>query len=525
MAEVIKAVELAKDHKAVSVAEFFEKNRHLLGFGSKRQALLSCVKEAVDNALDACEEANILPDVKVGIKEMGKDKYKVIVQDNGPGIVKENLSHAFGKLLYGSKFHGQRQGRGQQGIGITSCVLYGQLTTGKSALIISKIHKSKPAHYIRLILDTKKNEPKILEEGVEPRFTSRGTRVELDIVGEFLSSGKQSVEEYLRRTSIVNPHAAITFVKPNGEKVVFKRTSNKLPVKAKRIKPHPDGLELGILLKMLMNTSSKSLPTFLKTEFSSIGSKTANEIIEKAKLEKRIHPAKLSRDDAERLLDAMKEVQIQAPPTDCLSPIGDDALRRSMKSEIEAEFYTTLTRKPTAYRGMPFQVEIGLAYGGDLPKDNKIQVFRFANKVPLVYEDYACAITQAVKKTAWKRYGIETPGGFPKGPIILVVHLCSVWVPFTSEGKQAIASYPAIIKEIRLGLMDVARKLQIYLNKKFRERKKAEKISTFVKYSGEVASAIASMTGEDEKKIYAYIKDMLIKKFGESYVVNEETET
>ncbi len=516
--EQIFAEKIAKEQKAVSVAEFFEKNRHLLGFGSKRQAMLTVVKEAVDNSLDACEEMGELPTIKVEIKEVGAEKYKIAVQDNGPGIVKENIGKAFGKLLYGSKFHGNRQGRGQQGIGITSCVLYSQLTTGKHTKVISKIHSSKPAHYINLVVDTKNNEPLILEEGTVDSYTVRGTRIELEISGEFINKGKQSVEEYLKRTSIVNPHAKIIFVKPTEEKSLFERTSSKLPRTAKKIKPHPDGLELGILIKMLLNTNAKSVRSFLTTEFSSIGSKTAEEILKKCSIDNRVKPDKLSMDKAEELLKAMQTTPIHAPPLDCLSPIGEEALLKSMKSEIEAEFYTTITRKPTAYRGMPFLVEVGLAYGGSLPIEEKVNIMRFSNKVPLIYEDYACAITEAIKDVAWKRYGLDQPGGFPKGPLIILVHMASVWVPFTSEGKQAIASYPEIIKEMKLAIMEAARKMQLYISKKTRARLAKQKLDTFVKYSREVVTGISELADIEEKTVKNVMDKLLINKFGEDNV-------
>ncbi|PIO00062.1 DNA topoisomerase VI subunit B [archaeon CG10_big_fil_rev_8_21_14_0_10_43_11] len=523
MAEGIHAEELAKEHKAVSVAEFFEKNRHLLGFGSRRQALITCVKEAVDNSLDACEEVRTLPDILVEIRKVEgrEDRFLVCIEDNGPGIVKRNLSKAFGKLLYGSKFHGNKQGRGQQGIGITSCVLYSQLTTGKSSLIISKTDKNEPAHFIKLILDTKNNEPHIVEEGGDKSFNHRGTRVELEIEAEFLATGKQSIHEYLKRTSIVNPHARLMFITPETEKILFQRSTEKLPELAKRIKPHPAGLELGTLMKMLRDTTKKTPTSFMRTEFSSIGAKTAQEILAKAKLSDRTKPNMLNRDHAEALLKAMQNVAIQAPPLDCLSPIGEDALLKSIKSEITAEFYTTVTRKPTAYRGMPFQIEVGLAYGGDLPRDKKANVMRVANKVPLVYEDYACAITQAIKKTDWKRYGIEVPGGFPKGPLIVIVHMCSVWVPFTSEGKQAIAGYPEVIKEMRLGIMEAARKMNVYLRRKFKMRQEQERVNTFVKYAPEIANALSELTGEDEKRIQNVINSLLVDKYGEQAIRRE----
>ena len=213
------------------------------------------------------------------------------------------------------------------------------------------------------------------------------------------------------------------------------------------------------------------------------------------------------------MFKAMQEARFQAPPLDCLSPIGEHALLKELKMEIPAEFYTTVTRRPTAYRGMPFQIEVGLAYGGELPKDKPAQLLRFANKVPLIYEDYACAITQAAKKTDWKRYGIDKSGSTPYGPLMIIVHVASVWVPFTSEGKQAVASYPEIIKELKLGLMDAARKMQIYLSRKAREKIQLERASTFRKYAVEVIDALHGLTGKDKSIIEKEMNYLLDKEY------------
>src|SRR5271165_1030302 len=178
---------MATRQREISVSEFFTKNRHLLGFDNPAKALLTTVKEAVDNSLDACEEAGILPELWVEIREIapvamgksskekagapgdraapaGPSRFRVIVQDNGPGIVKAQIPKIFAKLLYGSKFHRLKQSRGQQGIGISAAGLYGQLTTGKPVVITSKIGKGRPAYLIHLRIDTKHNQPDVVKE-------------------------------------------------------------------------------------------------------------------------------------------------------------------------------------------------------------------------------------------------------------------------------------------------------------------------------------------------------------------------
>jgi DNA topoisomerase-6 subunit B len=164
MAEVVKSAnELAAAQKSISISEFFEKNRHLLGYDNKIKVLLIIVKEAVDNALDATEEARILPEIYVKIEELDKEKYRIVIKDNGPGIVKNQIPKVFGSLLYGSKFHKLRQSRGQQGIGISGAVLYSQLTTGEPTEVVSSTGDGK-MHRYKLKIDSKKNEAIILEE-------------------------------------------------------------------------------------------------------------------------------------------------------------------------------------------------------------------------------------------------------------------------------------------------------------------------------------------------------------------------
>ena len=475
------AEDLAKKLREISVAEFFEKNRHILGYSNPAKALVTCVKEAVDNSLDACEEAGILPDIMVRISRIDRSVFRIIVEDNGPGIVRHQIPKVFGKLLYGSRFHAIKQTRGQQGLGISSAVLYAQLTTGKPAVIISKTSPKEKACRMEITIDTKRNEPEVLNESEVEWLCPHGTRIELEIVGSYVRERRQSVYEYLRQTSIVNPHAKITFIEPDGKVHEFERVSDELPKIPREIKPHPHGIELGTLMAMLRDTRTRDLKRFLMEEFVRVGEKTANEILVKAGFSGGEHPRSLDREKALRLLEAFKEVQLLPPPTDCLSPIGSDLIVKSLMKEFKAEFVHAVTRKPKVYSGHPFLIEVGLAYGGEI-KCDKMEVMRFANKIPLLYQQGGCALTKAVESVNWRAYGLQqSKNELPNAPAVVLIHIASTNVPYTSESKEAIAGIPEIVEEIRLALQEVGRRLKDYLDRKRRLQKKKKKESEIAK--------------------------------------------
>ncbi len=525
--KTVIAEELAKKQRAVSVAEFFERNRHLLGFDNKRKALLTVIKEAVDNSLDACEEARILPEIKVEIVEMGNDRYRVSIEDNGPGIVKKQVPNIFAKLLYGSKFHSMKQARGQQGIGISAAVLYAQLTTGRPTRILSRIAEDKPAYSCELKIDTKSNEPELSkEEDKEWRNKKHGVRIEMDIEANY-QKGDQSVDTYLKQTAITNPHATFIYTNPKAEQIIFARATDKLPKIPEEIKPHPYGVELGIMIKMLGATESRTLQSFLTNEFSRVGPTTAKEICERSALQPNMKPGELQLPQVEKLMEAIKNTKIISPPTDCVAPIGEELLEKGLRKEVAAEFYTSVSRSPDVYKGIPFVVEAAVAYGGEQPSDQAAKVLRFANRVPLLYQQSACASFKAVLQTNWRGYGLSQPSGsLPVGPLTVVVSLVSVWPPFTSEAKEAIAHYPEIVKEIKLALQECGRKLGSYVNKKRRVADQQERVNIFENYIPEVAGSLARLTGEGKDKIIDALRKQLAKnkEFIASYEAEHKVE-
>lgn len=460
------------------------------------------------NSLDACEEARILPEIKVVVKQVSEDRFRVSMSDNGPGIVEQKITSAFGKLLYGSKFHRLKEFRGTQGLGISGAILYSQLTTGKPAKIFSST--GKEVHAIELMIDVAKNEPHIISYSAEKNPSKwHGVKIELEAEGRYIEKG-QSVLEYLKQTAIANPYAKITYVGPNG-KTEFPRTIKELPRLPKEIKPHPHGVELGLLRRMVLSTKARNLAGFLVSDFSRVGKGSAEHMCRSAKVDAKKKPQSLNHEEIERLHKAMQAAKLIAPPTDCLSPLGEKLLTEGLKRQTGAEYAVAVTRPPAVYRGNPFQVEVCLAYGGVL-QEGSAQLYRLANKVPLLYHQGDCATTEAAVDVDWRRYGFsQSSGALPQGPLAILVHFASVWVPYTSEGKQAIADYPEIIKEMKLALQDAARKLAIYVRQKQRIRDKQMRQNLFEKYIPELSESLSKLSGEKKEKIKAELEKMLNK--------------
>jgi DNA topoisomerase-6 subunit B len=553
------AHELAKKQREISISEFFTKNRHLLGFDSPAKALLTTIKEAVDNSLDACEEAGILPDIQVEIQALNsgsssgsnsgsnsasgedgnrteaaaagnggngggngagsgkrpstrEEQYRVIVQDNGPGIVRQQVPRIFGKLLYGSKFHTLKQARGQQGIGISAAGMYGQLTTGRPVLVTSRVGARKPAHRFEILLDTKKNEPVVRTDREVAWETEHGTRVEITLSGSY-KRGQHSVDTYLQQTAIANPHVQITYCSPKGEQTFFARATGELPAEASEIQPHPYGVELGLMARLLKETRCRNLNSFLKEEFCRVGPKTAAGILASAGLPQGKSPKRVTAKELEALLAAISAAKIPAPPTDCLSPIGEELILAGLKQGLEADFYAAVTRPPAVYRGNPFQIEVGLAYGGQLPSEELARVMRFANRVPLLYQASACAIHKAILSSNWRSYGLQQArGALPSGPLVILAHIASAWVPFTSESKEAVAHYPEIVREIRLALQEAGRRLQRHISRQVRQRDAAKKqsyIQKYIPHIGDALQEILALSDHQRGKIIDTLTDTL----------------
>jgi DNA topoisomerase-6 subunit B len=451
---IVNAETMAKGQREISVSEFFAKNRHLLGFDNPRKALLTTVKEAVDNALDACEEAGMLPDLFIGIEQLSEARFRITIRDNGPGIVKSQVANIFGKLLYGSKFHRLKMSRGQQGIGIAAAGMYGLMTTGKPMVIHTKPHKSKPSHCITLAIDTQKNKADITDEVERHDFPSdTGTEVVIELEGKY-NKGRQSVDEYLEQTAIANPHSQIIYQPPTacrskdedngkdvptliddyehaaklaptadgttttpGGTVIFPRTVKELPEEPKEIKPHPKGIELGTLLKMLRTSDSTQLGGFLQKEFCRVSLTKANEICDAAQkiaggdstITNRTWVKNLDHESAEKIYRALQETKLRSPPTDCLAPIGVRTMLAGMLKGVKAEFLppARVRRRSTGAtrsRSRRRWVRRGPARAMSRPGDPVRQPGAAA--LPAVG---VLRVQERVSETSWKNYGMSQP--------------------------------------------------------------------------------------------------------------------
>ena len=525
-----RAHELAEEQRDIPISEFFEQNRHILGFDNPTHSLITAVKEAVDNALDACEQGGILPEVQVVLESLGKDELRIIVEDNGPGILEEQIPKVFGRLLYGSRFGSGKQSRGQQGIGISAAIMYGQLTTGRPAVITSRISPEHLAVKVTMKLDVRNNcgridrreelpwrLPEQEEDGLQPE-KPHGTRVEFCLRGRY-QAGRQSVREYLRATSIVNPHATISFSDPAGEVMRFDRAAEELPQLPKEgIQPHPHGVELGQLLRMAHHASQHQLGQFLQQEFSSMGKGTIQNVLARAALDPIVRPQDITRAEALALREAFQATSIRTPTSKVLVPIGPQLIKLGLKQVLEdlrPDYYTTpVSRAPAVFAGTPFLVEVGMVFGGNLPRDEPVQLLRFANRVPLLYQAGGCAITKAVQGINWRNYGLDQRGGkgMPNGPAIILVHVASTNIPFTSEAKEAVADIPEIGREIKLALRANAKTLARHLRKQKKRAKLGEKFELVQKVLPAMAERAAHVVGEpvpNLDKVVARIMDVV----------------
>jgi DNA topoisomerase-6 subunit B len=501
---------MAARQREISVSEFFTKNRHLLGFDNPAKALLTAIKEAVDNSLDACEEAGILPDIRVEVEEAGEGRFRVAVQDNGPGIVRAQVPKIFAKLLYGSKFHHLKQSRGQQGIGISAAGLYAQLTTGKPVVILSKTGSGRLARRIELRIDTRHNKPEVLSDVEQEWEVDHGTRVELELAGTY-RGGRTSIDAYLEQTVIANPHMSLWYKLPkNPDAIWFDRAAHELPREPIEIKPHPHGVELGLLIRMMQEARGQSVKQTLMQSFSRVSASVADQVCAQANIPGNTKAPKLTGEQIEALHNALGTVRVMAPPASCVVPIGEDLIIAGLRRRFNADFYTAVTRPPAVYRGNPFVVECGIAHGGELSKEDPADIMRFANRVPLQYQPKACATTEAVYQTNWKAYQLTQPrGSLPIGPLAVVLHLASVWVPFTSEAKEAVAHYPELLKEMRLAIQEAGRRLATHLRARHRAESELKRRSVFERYIPELGASLSKITSTDAQVVTQALFDAL----------------
>ncbi|MFN3527712.1 MAG: DNA topoisomerase VI subunit B [Candidatus Altarchaeaceae archaeon] len=518
--------ELFKDFREIQVSEFFRKNKAYLGYSGKIRSLTTIIHELVTNALDACEESEILPEIEVKIEKID-DEYKISCKDNALGIPEEYIGKVFGEMLAGTKFYKNAQTRGQQGIGVAGVTMFSLMTTGKPIRVVtsSKILNDNESECIdtKLTINISKNKPEILES---KKFIGkfRGTLVELEVKDVEYSEGAQSPLEYLRLTAIANPHATIIFINPNGKKIVYERTSN-IPVKKpKEIKPHPAGITADDLYNMSRTTNFRTVSSFLINSLSRFTQEKINELRMKL-VESNIYidlaknPNDLTWEECEKIVSIFKNIKFMAPPSDGLRAIGEERILESIKNIANPEVCYAVTRKPSVYSGgIPFQVECAIGYGGNCGKrlksgkeeNLKVEIMRFANNVPLLFDAGGCVITKAIYDIDWNKYEIKN---FENSNTLIFVNVLSTYIPYTSAGKQSISDEYEIYNEIRLALMEVARKIQNYLLEKEKEEIERTRMKILSVYAIPCSEAISILTDQNQEEIYNKFIKIIEKKY------------
>lgn len=462
-------------------SEFFRKNKQMLGFTGKIRSLTIVFHELITNSFDAAEEAGILPEISIDLKRVDKEHYILTHSDNGPGIPEDYIMKVYCTMFAGSKFR-NIQSRGQQGLGCSGCVLLSQMTTGEPARVISCYEENGELKGVNMKfkMDVKKNKGMLMEkEYIKPEHT--GVCIQLHFKDVSYSLSEQGAFEYIRRTMIANPHAKITFRDPSGHKYIFKRAAEIVPVLPKEVLPHPKGVSADDILFMAKHTDKRRYKSMLTTSLSRMSNKRVAEIEEMTGIDMNKRPKDMKWAEAEAIVDAFQKMKFMAPPSNGLIPIGSEQIEKGMKQILKPEFVATLTRKPVTYKGgVSFIVEAGIAYGGDagriVNEQRKSEIMRFANRVPLTFDQGSCAITEALKSIDWKRYGLKD---LDNTPLTLFVNLISTQVPYLSTGKQSISPEPEIVHEIRQATMKLARKLQKHLRSKKAAKEKAMRSKVF----------------------------------------------
>jgi len=609
----------------ISPSEFFYSNRDLAGFSNPTRSLYTAVREFVENALDACDQKGILPDVHLTIKAVDPEKsdpkpYILTVKDNGPGIDAEHIPLAFGTVLYGSKF-GLKQARGMFGLGATMAILYGQITTNKPVTVKSCADGATQNQF-EILLDIQKNKPVIVKHTTK-EASKKGLSVSICLEGDYSKAGNK-IRDYVYETSLITPYASITFDDPKGQKFSHPRFVKEIPAPPTIIRPHPHGIDVERIRRMIVesqfeipviddamiekvrkdlsisknnlsftsimdkakkkwktlprqvrvvialmsflkmdfeklikiriedldipnkklfywdfgDSQSKSvdmdpeseyykqltntiqgepLTTFLTKRFQRIGPTTAVKFAEFAKFKPERRMGTLTNQELVNLSDALQKFDdFMAPDSSCLAPLGAEPLEKGIKKFFNPDFTAVVQRPASAYSGFPFIVEMGIAYGGDI-KSGGPHVYRYANRIPLLYDEGSDVVLKVVNDTDWGRYKVK---GEP--PFIIVSHICSTRIPYKTAGKENVADRQEIERELRLGLQFLSRKLASFMSKRGQAEMAKKRANLYAKYIPMIAEFCTELAGKKKEPNYQKILDA--EKAAQPKLVPEENE-
>ncbi len=494
-----------------STAEYFSKNLQQVGFSSPTKAVLTTVKEALDNSLDACEDHGILPDIRIVVEKLGAgttkntDRLRVIVEDNGPGIPSEDIAKVFGEYLASSKFGRGRCSRGQQGIGISAATTWALQTTATPVKVISKTRDQRKATSCAIEVDLKNNKGLVRDKQSIDWNKPNGTQVEFNIEGRVQLNGDAGLLSYLRGNVLVNPHMTLIYNLPDLEPASYLRVSKDVPQIPEAVEPHPHTLKLGEFISHARLFGRMKLHTWLKTAFSRMGDKVISDMWKAHNLGRGILDKgleQLTDDILKNVYAAIQATQLMAPSTQSVISIGEDALSLSVERLGETDFFAVSTRKPTICDFKPIQVEVAIARIKSVPdNDEPVQVLRFANRVPLQFDKASCAIVKALTTVNWRSYGLKQPkDALPTGPYIFAVSVVSPFIKFKNASKETIDASDELVEEIRRALMQAGQRLSRHLARETKAADLEEKIQHLEKFGPVLVDTLCRITKSSEKR-------------------------
>ncbi|MGD9381231.1 MAG: DNA topoisomerase VI subunit B [Candidatus Thorarchaeota archaeon] len=457
--------------RSISPAEFFYRNRQMAGFGNPTQSVYSAVRELVENSLDACEDAQRIPQIRIAIDSQSSDILSIEVADNGTGLPYQHVPEAFGRVLYGSKYD-QKQKRGTFGLGVTMAILYGQITTD-SPVVIHTQNSSGPGRAYSLLIDVEENMP-IIESEREQVRSNDGTTVTITLRGD-LKRARERVAEYIRLTTIASPHAVVVLDFGGNEMIKVGGWSKRVPEVPIPSKPHPRAADLELLRRLMTKSPSKKLHDFLVDSFQQVGSRTASRFLKFLSLDSSVIIESLSRADISRLSTSLRRFDgFGRPDSKCLSPVGEEAFLLSVRSLFSPSWIQYSKQKPSEWQGNPFFVEGIIALGSKFPKADTPTLYRFTNKVPLLYDANDDVMTKIMRRLNWKRYGFSGPL-----PVALFMHFGSTKVPYRAAGKQSLAHTIEIETAVTGLIRTLGRGLRKHAGHRDQSRRDARKMREF----------------------------------------------
>lgn len=512
---------LTEVFEEISPADFFYRNRDIAGFTNPTRAIYSTLRELIENSLDACEACGAPPDVYVrlagsGNSSEGPETYDVVALDNGCGIPSDMIPQAFGQVLFGSKYN-LRQTRGTFGLGGKMAILYGQITTHSSVQIVSSVGR-KRVHEYEMMLDIQQNKPNVMKHRVH-RNPERwhGTAIEFKTEGDY-TRAMPKILEYLKETAIVVPYANLTFVDPKGRFYRFNRATTKMPRPPTESLPHPHGVDVEAFKRIIQVSRSRTMKDFMRTHFQRVGNTIAKKFLDAAGINYRRDPKKLDPSELVKIVGTMKNFEgFLGPDASCLSPLCEDLLETGIRKEFDPEFVAVEKRRPAAYSGFPFIVEVGVAYGGQVPNSKGISLYRFANRVPMLFDESSDVSWKVVNSLVdWRHYKAS-----PEDPVAVFVHLCSTKIPYKTVGKEFIADRPEVEREILNAVRETARKLSSYLSRKHHIEREQRRLDVFAEYLPKIARFSAKLA---EKPKPPDVTPLLkgLKKYGAKKENQEE---